>query len=553
MDSITLVWTEADERKTQRFVLSSTKKPWTVRIGRDPAQCDLVLPSLTESDCKVSRLHVEIVFKPAHCSFYLRNLKLNNPVRVDGKTVFGSEVELEQGSTIILGETILEVVSLSADPVPVTVFASIGPSKFDHVDKILTEVEEGLLQPEEERQISPSPSLSDDLSLAKSQFSADPGEIITLTVRAKKSGKLSITVAAQDSILLQGVQQLQILSKAKSQVFCANVPLPQEGWKTPIVGKVELFPDDGGTRLSENFTILAREDQPLSQKTEDSPSPKSPIFSESEGRDSKGGSKNVAQWWKVYSQGQHGNLLERAQQAAFTAFRDGRSIPDVVEMLSVVPEHRQVMNSDQFEHKHEFVMQAMREGNRRYLDYLKLWPFQIPPVHPQVWQAACGMLERYGLERKVLDRAKDIVLTARWEDRLEVGFPLRNENFQVVGVTYIDSSGRYRSEGDTSGYYRVALGRGKLKGILIGESPIETLKLCQRYRWTKEGRLVYISINDDGQLPVKWVRNCLKRTVEVWGLASSPNGKARMESLAKELPGMQVINLKADRGGSASN
>ena len=76
---------------------------------------------------------------------------------------------------------------------------------------------------------------------------------------------------------------------------------------------------------------------------------------------------------------------------------------------------------------------------------------------------------------------------------------------------------------------------------------METLKLCPRYQWTREGRAEYISLNDKGQLPVEWARECLKRDVKVWGFASSPEGKARMESLARELPGMKAIDLRAEQ------
>ena len=73
-----------------------------------------------------------------------------------------------------------------------------------------------------------------------------------------------------------------------------------------------------------------------------------------EGWASKRGLRNAALWWEVYSRGQQGNLLERAQQAAFAAFRDGRTIPDVVEMLSKVPEYRHAATSDRFEPAREF-------------------------------------------------------------------------------------------------------------------------------------------------------------------------------------------------------
>ena len=126
MDTITFAWTEAGQRKTQTFVDTfSTEDTWTIRIGRDPAQCDLVLPSLTASDRTVSRLHVEIAFNPTHASFYLRNLKPSNPVQVDGQAVAG-KVVLKEGSIIRMGEVEVNVASLS--DVPQTIFASGGES-----------------------------------------------------------------------------------------------------------------------------------------------------------------------------------------------------------------------------------------------------------------------------------------------------------------------------------------------------------------------------------------------------------------------------------------
>ena len=73
--TLTLQWTELGQTKTQIIHhQKNTKNPGTFRIGRDPAQCDLIL-----SDERISRLHVEIFFRPDWQRFYLRNLKSHNP------------------------------------------------------------------------------------------------------------------------------------------------------------------------------------------------------------------------------------------------------------------------------------------------------------------------------------------------------------------------------------------------------------------------------------------------------------------------------------------
>ena len=139
MDTITFAWMEAGQRKTQTFVDTfSTEETWTIRIGRDPAQCDLVLPSLSASDRTVSRLHVEIIFNPSHASFYLRNLKSNNPVTVDSQTVTG-EVVLKEGSIIRMGEVEVSVASLS--DIPQTVFATGEQSPATPIEPISQTVE----------------------------------------------------------------------------------------------------------------------------------------------------------------------------------------------------------------------------------------------------------------------------------------------------------------------------------------------------------------------------------------------------------------------------
>ncbi len=121
MHELTLTWAENNNRKNHTiYDQQPSKNPVTVRIGRDPARCDIVLndPTLT-----VSGLHVEIFFNPQQHSFYLRSLRSTNPPIVDGQTITQGEVPLKQGSTINLGKMTLTVVAvyLSKIGVPATI------------------------------------------------------------------------------------------------------------------------------------------------------------------------------------------------------------------------------------------------------------------------------------------------------------------------------------------------------------------------------------------------------------------------------------------------
>ena len=109
MHELTLVWQEAGQyrRETIRHQQLS-KSPGAVRIGRDPARCDLVL-----SDPTVSGLHVEIFFNPSTNTFALRNLRYSNPPLIDGRQIAQGEVPLTQGSTIYLGQVALKVTAIS--------------------------------------------------------------------------------------------------------------------------------------------------------------------------------------------------------------------------------------------------------------------------------------------------------------------------------------------------------------------------------------------------------------------------------------------------------
>ena len=119
--SITFAWTAAGQKFTRTLnAVDSTIEPGFIRIGRDPNQCDLVLPSLTERDRTVSRCHVEIAFDTNEFGFYLSNLKPHNPVHVGGQVVT-QPVILTPGCIVQLGEVVLMVEDITAVPQTVLV------------------------------------------------------------------------------------------------------------------------------------------------------------------------------------------------------------------------------------------------------------------------------------------------------------------------------------------------------------------------------------------------------------------------------------------------
>jgi predicted component of type VI protein secretion system len=100
MNQLTLEWLEAGQVKTHTIQdQQPTKHSGAFRIGRDPAQCDLVIHHPT-----VSKLHVEIFFAAQPPGFYLRNLREPNPPLVDQRRVIQGVAQLYQGSQIRLGE-----------------------------------------------------------------------------------------------------------------------------------------------------------------------------------------------------------------------------------------------------------------------------------------------------------------------------------------------------------------------------------------------------------------------------------------------------------------
>lgn len=125
-DQLTLKWqTEAGEAQTHTIENGQqSKNPGTVRIGRDPTKCDLVLSHPT-----VSGLHVEIFFDRQLQQFKVRNLRDSNLPVVDGKILASEEAKLREGSRIHLGQVELEVVAVSVAVVagPQTVLLSPPP------------------------------------------------------------------------------------------------------------------------------------------------------------------------------------------------------------------------------------------------------------------------------------------------------------------------------------------------------------------------------------------------------------------------------------------
>ena len=129
MNALTLQWYEAGEEKTRQIhTQQPTKHQGAVRIGRDPVRCDIVLSN--EYHPTVSRLHVEIFFNPQQQRFLIKNLQSQNPPLVDGQILVQGEMPLNDGSTIVLGQTEMKVVQVSisqGSSIPPTVIAPPKP------------------------------------------------------------------------------------------------------------------------------------------------------------------------------------------------------------------------------------------------------------------------------------------------------------------------------------------------------------------------------------------------------------------------------------------
>ncbi len=126
MHELTIEWQEAGHLRRQIIRdRQLSKNPGTVRLGRDPMRCDIVLTHPT-----VSGLHVEIFFNQQQNRFYLRNLRDTNPPWVDGNRLTKAEIALSQGSSFFLGETEIKItaVNVEVSSVPPTILISSPPT-----------------------------------------------------------------------------------------------------------------------------------------------------------------------------------------------------------------------------------------------------------------------------------------------------------------------------------------------------------------------------------------------------------------------------------------
>uniref|UniRef100_A0ACD5GV61 FHA domain-containing protein n=1 Tax=Desertifilum tharense IPPAS B-1220 TaxID=1781255 RepID=A0ACD5GV61_9CYAN len=125
MNELTLEWQEGSQLRQE--IISQhqpSKHPGTIRLGRDPAQCDIVLSHPT-----VSGLHIEIFFSPPQDSFKVRNLRgESNPPMIDGQLLPEGEQFLSEGSTIQLGQMLLRVTEISSGVPPTVIMPPKHPS-----------------------------------------------------------------------------------------------------------------------------------------------------------------------------------------------------------------------------------------------------------------------------------------------------------------------------------------------------------------------------------------------------------------------------------------
>lgn len=122
MNELTIEWQEAGHPRRQIIRDHQlSKNPGTVRLGRDPLRCDIVLTHPT-----VSGLHVEIFFNPYLRQFFLRNLRQTNPPWINGNRLAVTEAVLSEGTIFHLGETLIKVsvVTIDESSIPATVLIS---------------------------------------------------------------------------------------------------------------------------------------------------------------------------------------------------------------------------------------------------------------------------------------------------------------------------------------------------------------------------------------------------------------------------------------------
>ncbi len=110
MFKVTLEWREGDQLQSRSISTTEpTKQVGKIRIGRDVAQCDVVL---TDPDKTVSRLHAELFLNESDHMVTLRNLTRDqegkqNPVIVDHHKVIHQEIPLSLGTSLQFGRVLV--------------------------------------------------------------------------------------------------------------------------------------------------------------------------------------------------------------------------------------------------------------------------------------------------------------------------------------------------------------------------------------------------------------------------------------------------------------
>ncbi len=123
MNTLTLQWHDTGQDRVQNiYEQQPSKNPSTVRIGRDPMRCDILLSHPT-----VSGLHVEIFFHHQQQCFYIRNLRSPNPPIIDGQQLVQGEMPLHEGSIIYLGQLKLQVIAVTVNNIAPTILTPPQP------------------------------------------------------------------------------------------------------------------------------------------------------------------------------------------------------------------------------------------------------------------------------------------------------------------------------------------------------------------------------------------------------------------------------------------
>lgn len=123
MFKVTLEWREGEQLRSQTLsTTQTTKQAGKIRIGRDEAQCDVVL---TDSEKTVSRLHAELFLNSTDHMVTLRNLTRDhegkqNPIMVNHHKVIHQEIPLSVGTSLQFGRMLVTLSDIEVAQAAVT-------------------------------------------------------------------------------------------------------------------------------------------------------------------------------------------------------------------------------------------------------------------------------------------------------------------------------------------------------------------------------------------------------------------------------------------------